>query len=349
MSPEQIQGKPRPASDQYSLGVVVYEWLSGNRPFHGSFTELCTQHMFASPPSLREKVPTISPEIEQVVMTALAKDPKERFMSVQAFANALEQAGKSAPLVEARPDRLPTPLPSTQPSPVMSPPAPSSDPEQDIATRPERNIPTELEQNISPPVVASPGQAVVSPPPSPIPPTERAAPFSPTPAPTPQPTILPAVAPSKQEDYAPRRSDTPPLAPQPEPRPNYYRLIIPIAVALVLVLGGVLVALTLFKGTQTTFSPTPTTATTPATVHTNTTATATPPLSALTPQQLYTRIIINGQPTLNDPLSAPDQNQQWDQNTGCAFANGRYQITNNSTTQYLPCMARNTSFTKSRT
>src|SRR6266568_8408952 len=36
MAPEQIQGKPRPASDQYSLGIVVYEWLSGDRPFHGS-------------------------------------------------------------------------------------------------------------------------------------------------------------------------------------------------------------------------------------------------------------------------------------------------------------------------
>ena len=39
MSPEQIQGKPRPASDQYSLGIVVYEWLTGDRPFHGSFIE----------------------------------------------------------------------------------------------------------------------------------------------------------------------------------------------------------------------------------------------------------------------------------------------------------------------
>src|SRR6202008_1953976 len=36
MAPEQIQAHPRPASDQYSLGIVVYEWLSGDRPFHGS-------------------------------------------------------------------------------------------------------------------------------------------------------------------------------------------------------------------------------------------------------------------------------------------------------------------------
>jgi serine/threonine protein kinase len=71
MSPEHIQGHPRPASDQYSLGIVVYEWLTGERPFHGSFTEMCTQHMFAPP--LRERVPTLPPAVEQVVLTALQK------------------------------------------------------------------------------------------------------------------------------------------------------------------------------------------------------------------------------------------------------------------------------------
>ncbi|GLV60010.1 hypothetical protein KDH_68330 [Dictyobacter sp. S3.2.2.5] len=97
MSPEQIQGKPRPASDQYSLAVVVYEWLTGDRPFHGSFTEMCTQHMFASPPPIREKLPQIAPEVERVVMQALDKDPKKRFESVKAFASALAQAAQSNP------------------------------------------------------------------------------------------------------------------------------------------------------------------------------------------------------------------------------------------------------------
>lgn len=92
MSPEQIRGEAEPASDQYSSGVIVYEWLAGERPFHGSSTELCTQHMFAPPPPLRERVPTIAPEIEFVVNTALAKDPRQRFGSMQAFASALEQA-----------------------------------------------------------------------------------------------------------------------------------------------------------------------------------------------------------------------------------------------------------------
>ncbi len=90
MAPEQIQGKPRYASDQYALGVIVYEWLSGDRPFHGSFTELCAQHMFASPSPLQQKVSTISPEVEQIVQIALAKDPKQRFASSKAFATALE-------------------------------------------------------------------------------------------------------------------------------------------------------------------------------------------------------------------------------------------------------------------
>jgi len=94
MAPEQIQGKPRPASDQYALAVVVYEWLSGDRPFHGSFSEVCAQHMFASPPPLREKIPMVSPPVEEVVLTALAKDPSQRFKNVQAFVNALGQASR---------------------------------------------------------------------------------------------------------------------------------------------------------------------------------------------------------------------------------------------------------------
>ncbi len=96
MAPEQIQGQPRPASDQYALGVTVYEWLCGERPFSGSFTELVTQHLWESPPTLLGRAPVISPEVEQVVLRALAKDPKQRFSSVTAFAEALEQAGQRA-------------------------------------------------------------------------------------------------------------------------------------------------------------------------------------------------------------------------------------------------------------
>jgi len=95
MAPEQFQGQPRPASDQYALGVVVYEWLCGDRPFHGSFPELASQHLLVPPPSLCEKSPTIPTAVEEVVMKAVAKDPRQRFPKVEAFAAALEEASKS--------------------------------------------------------------------------------------------------------------------------------------------------------------------------------------------------------------------------------------------------------------
>jgi serine/threonine protein kinase len=96
MAPEQIQGHPRPASDQYALGVTVYEWLCGERPFSGSFTELVTQHLWQPPPSLHDRTPAISPAVEQVVLRALAKDPKQRFATVATFVEALEQASQGA-------------------------------------------------------------------------------------------------------------------------------------------------------------------------------------------------------------------------------------------------------------
>jgi serine/threonine protein kinase len=92
MAPEQIQGKARIASDQYALGIATYEWLTGAYPFTGTTMEIAMQHLVTPPPPLREKIPIISPEIEQVVLRALAKKPEERFPDVMAFATALERA-----------------------------------------------------------------------------------------------------------------------------------------------------------------------------------------------------------------------------------------------------------------
>jgi WD40 repeat protein len=92
MAPEQINSNPHPASDQYSLAVVVYEWLCGERPFHGTFTEIAMKHTMTPPPPLCEKRLAIPADVERIVMTALAKDPSQRFESVVAFAHELEQA-----------------------------------------------------------------------------------------------------------------------------------------------------------------------------------------------------------------------------------------------------------------
>ncbi len=96
LAPEQLRGKAQPASDQYALGVVIYEWLCGKPPFQGPFLEVAVQHVSAPPPSLREQVPDLSPAIEEVVLRALAKEPEQRFTRVLDFATALAYAFQQA-------------------------------------------------------------------------------------------------------------------------------------------------------------------------------------------------------------------------------------------------------------
>ncbi|HLI08513.1 MAG TPA: serine/threonine-protein kinase [Ktedonobacteraceae bacterium] len=92
IAPEQIEGRPCTASDQYALGVIVYEWLCGARPFRGPQGRIVQQHLFAQPPSLCERVPDLPSAVEQVVLRALAKNPRYRFESVQDFALELREA-----------------------------------------------------------------------------------------------------------------------------------------------------------------------------------------------------------------------------------------------------------------
>jgi serine/threonine protein kinase len=95
-APEQFQGKPGPASDQYALATIVYEWLTGALPFAAlDWMALGFKKTSEPPPPLRDKAPAISREVEQVVLTALATDPRDRFASVCAFAEAFENACQS--------------------------------------------------------------------------------------------------------------------------------------------------------------------------------------------------------------------------------------------------------------
>ena len=108
MAPEAYRGRPEKASDQYALAVVVYEWLCGSVPFYeGDFIQLGYQHAHEPVPSLREKNPAIPPDVEQVVMTALAKDPRQRFGSVLVLVTALEQASQ---VKHIEPDRESVPV-----------------------------------------------------------------------------------------------------------------------------------------------------------------------------------------------------------------------------------------------
>ncbi len=124
MAPEQIKGKPCPASDQYSLGIVTYEWLCGTCPFTGSSAiEVAMKHLSEQPRHLRDAVPSLPPAVEQVVMTALAKKPEERFVNIQDFAAALEQASSS----DNAHVSIQTPLQTEGPSQLGTPTTASSD------------------------------------------------------------------------------------------------------------------------------------------------------------------------------------------------------------------------------
>ncbi len=95
-APEQLRGKPTFASDQYSLGIIAYEWLCGRRPFEGKAMEIMYQHTYEAPPPLRTFQPELPVAVETVVLRALAKNPIDRFPSVQAFAQALERARRES-------------------------------------------------------------------------------------------------------------------------------------------------------------------------------------------------------------------------------------------------------------
>jgi outer membrane protein assembly factor BamB/serine/threonine protein kinase len=178
MAPEQIQGQARAASDQYSLGVVVYEWLIGRRPFEGTAAEVALQHMMKLPPSLVAQVPTLSRAVDEVIFKALAKDPKDRFVTVQDFAAALEQAVRRVPDIfpSFMPNQsLPPDMPdvhSTFPiggSEQVLPPYPSNSlaPSPPLVT-PQVTSPHLSEPSLLPPMteVGSTGQSALLMPPS---------------------------------------------------------------------------------------------------------------------------------------------------------------------------------------
>src|SRR5260370_6101806 len=121
MAPEQFDGVPSPASDQYALAVAVYEWVCGIPPFQGSTIGVAIQHIQAPPRPLREQLPSLAPSIDQVVLRALAKDPQARFPRVQDFAHALEEACIAAPPASDHGQgRAPLVLPPVTPTPSNS-------------------------------------------------------------------------------------------------------------------------------------------------------------------------------------------------------------------------------------
>ncbi len=97
ISPEQAQGKPTtPRSDIYSIGVILYEALTGRVPFQGDSAVAVALKQVSEAPRRPSAInPNVPPALDAVVMRALAKDPDARFKDADAFLKALDAAEKA--------------------------------------------------------------------------------------------------------------------------------------------------------------------------------------------------------------------------------------------------------------
>jgi serine/threonine-protein kinase len=110
LAPEQAEGRAVDArGDVYSLGVVMFEALTGRLPFSGDNpVAVATKHVYEAPPDPRSLTPHIPKAISAACLTALAKAPSDRFASAQEFAEALEAREALAELAD-----LPDPVDAT--------------------------------------------------------------------------------------------------------------------------------------------------------------------------------------------------------------------------------------------
>ncbi len=100
LSPEQARGAPvTAASDLYSAGVVLYEMLTGKVPFTGdSAIEIAMKHVNELPKPPSSLRPEIPPELDQIVLRALAKDPEDRYQTAEEFIEDLERVEAGLPI-----------------------------------------------------------------------------------------------------------------------------------------------------------------------------------------------------------------------------------------------------------
>lgn len=106
MAPEQFQGKISKECDQYALGCIAYELLTGHLPFSApDFVSMAFKHLTETPASLQEFNPSVPEHVEQAVFRAMAKERTVRYASITDFVAAIQlvptakEAAHSVPLI----------------------------------------------------------------------------------------------------------------------------------------------------------------------------------------------------------------------------------------------------------
>ncbi|MCX5101247.1 serine/threonine protein kinase [Streptomyces sp. NBC_00264] len=124
MAPEQARGRPEPASDLYALGCLLFELVTGRRPFLAPDTVgYLTAHLIEEPPAPSSVATGIPGAWDDLLLRLLRKDPAERYGTAAEASRALRQLD-CAP--DPGPDPAPpTPRPTPEPTPPASPPPPT--------------------------------------------------------------------------------------------------------------------------------------------------------------------------------------------------------------------------------
>ncbi|MBL8228074.1 MAG: protein kinase [Bryobacterales bacterium] len=138
MSPEQINGgELDPRSDIYSLGITMYEMVTGKRPFEGpSDYSVMAGHLQMAPAAPIEIVPNVPSLLNEVILMALAKDPQQRFQSAEAFRTAiLNVRGAMQPVAGQGMGQSSMAAPATRTT-LMPPGAQPAPPQQPVSAPP---------------------------------------------------------------------------------------------------------------------------------------------------------------------------------------------------------------------
>ncbi len=131
MAPEQVQGTGVDArTDEYALGIIAFEMLTGRVPFDGdTTTAILFKQVHEPPPSVTACCPDLPPAIEAVLNRVMIKSPAERYASCREFVGALEQAlGQPATQPVTVPQPVPPPIAVTQPFKTPTEPKPKPQP-----------------------------------------------------------------------------------------------------------------------------------------------------------------------------------------------------------------------------